>query len=50
MSCNKLEDEYHFVLECNLYGEHSNQYIPHYYRNRPTMQKIVELLKSENES
>ena len=50
ISCNKLEDEYYFVLECNLYGELRNQYIPQYYRNRPTMQKCVELLNSDNES
>jgi len=50
ISCNKLEHEYYFVLECNFNDELRNQHIPHYYRNRPTIQTFVQLLNSENES
>ena len=48
--CNRLEDEYHFVIECNLYTDLRVKYIPSYYRNRPNMQKFIELMSSENES
>ena len=37
-------DEYHFVLECNIYTDLRTQYIPNYYRCRPNMYKFVDLL------
>ena len=43
-----LEDEYHFVLECTLYGDLRKQYISKYYWNHPGMLKFVQL-SSENE-
>lgn len=35
--CNKLEDEFHFLLECILYADIRKQYIRKYYWNRPNM-------------
>ena len=46
--CNKIEDEFHFVLECILYSELRKQYIPSYFRHRPNMHKFVALITSEN--
>ena len=47
-NCNVLEDEYHFIFECNRYTELRKKYIPKYYWNRPSMFKLVELLNSTN--
>ncbi|MCG8046921.1 MAG: reverse transcriptase family protein [Candidatus Thiodiazotropha taylori] len=46
--CGSLEDEFHFVLECQLYTELRKQYIHKYYWKRPSMFKFTELCKSEN--
>ena len=46
--CNLLEDEYHFVLECNLYNTFRKLYIPKYYRTRPNMLKMYELINAGN--
>ena len=46
--CQVLEDEYHFVLECNVYAELRYKYIPKYYWKRPSMYKFVELLNTTN--
>ena len=46
--CNVLEDEYHFVLECDLYKELRKKYIKRYYWQRPNMMKLIELVTSEN--
>ena len=46
--CNQLEDEYHFVLECQLYKNLRRKYIDRFYWNRPSMYKFVELIKSSN--
>ena len=43
-NCNVLEDEYHFIFECNRYTELRKKYIPKYYWNRPSMFKLIELL------
>jgi hypothetical protein len=45
---NKLEDEYHFVMECPLYNELRKQLIPGYYIRRPSMFKFLNLLQTEN--
>ena len=37
---NKVEDEYHFLLECPVYEETRNRLIPRYYRIRPSMFKL----------
>jgi len=44
--CNLLEDEYHFVLECNLYNTLRKLYIPKYYRNCPNVLKMYELINA----
>jgi len=41
-------DEYHFVLECNIYTDLRTQYIPNYYRCRPNIYNFVDLLNIEN--
>jgi len=46
--CNLLEDEYHFVLKCNLYNTLRKLYIHKYYRTRPNMLKIYELINAGN--
>ena len=47
---NKIGDEYHFLLECNneRLQDYRELYIPFYYRNRPTMQKFLDLMCTEN--
>ena len=47
-SCHLLEDQLHFVLECLRYNHLRTIYIPSYYRRRPNMFKLVELLTFEN--
>ena len=46
--CNKLEDEFHFVLECPIYSDIRKVYINKHYVNRPNMYKMVELLNTTN--
>ena len=48
--CNVVEDEYHFVLECNMYLDLREKYISKYYWKRPNMHKFVELINSNNEN
>ena len=45
---NVVENEYHFVLECNIYTDLRTQYIPNYYRCMLNMYKFVDLLNVEN--
>jgi len=46
--CNKLEDEYHFVLECIHYSDLRKQLIPQNYYRRPNMYKFIELVNCGN--
>ena len=46
--CQVLEDEFHFVLECQMYTELRRKYIPRYYYSRPSMSKFVELINTTN--
>ena len=48
--CNKdeVEDEFHFILICPAYSDIRNQYIRPYYRNRPSMYTLDQLLKLSN--
>ena len=48
IACNKLEDEYHFVLECIHYSDLKKQLIPQYYYRRPNMNTFIELVNCEN--
>ena len=45
--CNTLEDEFHFLLECDLYKDLRIRYIKQYYRKRPNMLKFIEIMSSE---
>ena len=44
-TCNKLEDEYHFLLECSRYHQIRKKLIPEYYWKTPSMFKVVKLLQ-----
>jgi exonuclease III len=48
-ACGILEDEFHFILECNVYAELRQRFIPSYYWRRPNMQKLLELLNTDKE-
>ena len=47
---NVIGDAYHVIIECtNTAIERSrNKYIPRYFRTRPSMYKLTELLSSDN--
>ena len=47
VTCNILEDEYHFILECATYAELRKRYINKYYFNRPNMHKFITLITSK---
>ena len=47
-SLDVIEDEFHFVLECPNYTQLRTLLIKPYYRNRPNMLKMTQLMKSEN--
>lgn len=47
-TCNILEDEYHFVMECQLYANVRKQCLPAYFWKRPYMFKFTELIKTES--
>ena len=44
-SCNILEDEYHFLLECPIYITLRKQYINRYYWKHPNIMKFIEFRK-----
>ena len=46
--CTTLEDLYHFLLECDLCKELRKLFIKKYYWQMPIMQKLIELVQSEN--
>ena len=48
--CNshELEDEYHFVFNCQPYHLLRNRYIKTYFRTRPSMYKFIDLLSTQN--
>lgn len=43
---NRIEDEFHFIFECPLYNDLRVKLIPTYYRVRPSMYKLQEILNS----
>lgn len=43
-----VEDEYHFILECQLYTDLRKKLISKYYWGRPNMTKFIEVCMSEN--
>ena len=46
--CDVLEDEFHFVLECQAYKKLRKTYISKYFWKRPNMFKFIELINSTN--
>ena len=48
--CNKFEDEYHMILECNLYNNIRKELISEYYIKHPSMMKLVQLINSEKDN
>ena len=47
---NVIGDEYHVIIECtnNAIERSRNKYIPRYFRTRPSMYNLTELLSSDN--
>ena len=43
-----IDDEFHFVLVCDLHIEYRCMYIPRYYRTRTSMVKFIELMKLDD--
>ena len=48
--CQVIEDEFHFVLKCQLYSDLRKKYISNYYWRRPSIVKLLELLNSDNQT
>ena len=48
--CGKLDDEYHFLLECSVLKDIRQKYIPAFYWKRPSVFKCVQLLRSSGRS
>ena len=44
--CNIVEDEFHFLLECELYKQIRKKHIKKYYWGRPNMIKLKELMQA----
>ena len=47
--CNQLEDEFLFLFQCPIYSYLRLRYLRNYHLNRPSMFKLVELFKTNNE-
>ena len=47
-NANEIEDEFHFILRCNLYDDLRKLFIKSYYYKRPSVFKLIQLLSSEN--
>ena len=48
--CDKIDDEYHFLLECCILKDLRTQLIPAYYWKRPSMFKCIQLLNSSDKT
>ena len=48
--CNIVEDEFHFLLECDLYKQIRKKFIKKFYWGRPNIIKLKELMQTTNES
>ena len=46
MVCNKIEDEYHVIVECTLYVEWRKKYVPKSLTKNPSMFKFIKLLNN----
>ena len=47
-NCKKLDDEYHFVIECKLLLNIRVKLIPKYYWEHPSMFKFLSLINTDN--
>jgi len=43
-----LENEFHFLFECNLYNDLRANYIPNYYTSNPNMVKTIEMMMTND--
>ena len=48
-TCQRLEDEFHFIFECSRYRDLSISLLPRYYRIRPSMFKLIDLFSSNSQ-
>ena len=48
-TCDKLEDEYHFLLECTLHTANRTKFIKMYYWRHPSMFKCIQLMTTTNQ-
>ena len=46
MLCDVLEDEFHFIFECPLYGDLRSCYLSQYFLRKQSMYKLLVLLES----
>ena len=46
--CQVLDDEYHFVLECQRHTETRKRFLPKYFIRNPSMYKFIELISGDN--
>ena len=49
-STNEIEDEFHLMFKCTAYAHLRPIYLKHYYRNRPSMFKLIQLFNTNNKS
>jgi hypothetical protein len=45
----KIEDEYHIIMECSLYNNIRQRLIQRYFWKRPSMYKLIELFNTNRE-
>ena len=50
ITCNTIEDEYHFVIECSIFTGHRKQYISKCYWTNPSMYRLKQLFDCTNVS
>ena len=43
-----IEDEFHFILKCPIYNEYRQKFVKRYYRTRPSVFKLTQLLSTNN--
>ena len=49
-TCNTIEDEYHFVIECSIFTDLRKRYISKYYWTNLSMYKLKQLFNCTNVS
>ena len=50
ITCNTIEDEYHFVIKCSIFTDLRKRYISKYYWTNPSMYKLKQLFDCPNVS